>query len=205
MPRFSEKEKIQIRESLLTEGEQLFWRYGLQKVTIDDLIAAVKIAKASFYRFYTCKEELYLDILQKEQKLLMIKLEKLLCENKNDSNKDRVRQVFEKMYVWMQEFPLLGTVDVSMMGVMTRKIPATHLLECTAQGSDMIVLLQKAGISFLYDTEVVACSFSMLYHCWVELKQAGEAMQKQVIKIMLEGMIDQMCLCTSSYEENNFL
>ena len=78
MPRFSEKEKEIIREKFLGEGAKLFLKYGLQKVTIDDLVDSVKIAKASFYKFYEGKEYLYLDILQSEQKQLFDKLDTVL-------------------------------------------------------------------------------------------------------------------------------
>ena len=43
MPRFSEYEKVRIQQSLLEEGERLFTTYGLKKVTIDDIVKAVKI------------------------------------------------------------------------------------------------------------------------------------------------------------------
>ena len=42
MPRFSENEKEQIRNKLLTEGERLFATLGIKKVTIDDIVDVTK-------------------------------------------------------------------------------------------------------------------------------------------------------------------
>ena len=82
MPRFGEQEKIRIKQCLLEEGERLFAAYGLKRVTIDDIVKAVNIAKASFYKFYEGKEYLFLDITQRAQKEIFEALNGVLIESK---------------------------------------------------------------------------------------------------------------------------
>lgn len=63
---FSESERERIREGLVVEGRDLFERYGLRKTTIADLTDAVGIADSTFYQFFDSKEELYIEILERE-------------------------------------------------------------------------------------------------------------------------------------------
>lgn len=53
-----------MREALIREGQRLFEQYGLQKTTIDEIVAAAKISKGSFYLFFQSKEELYFEIVK---------------------------------------------------------------------------------------------------------------------------------------------
>ena len=71
---FSESERERIREQLLSEGRDLFGRYGLQKTTIGDLTDAVGIANSTFYRFFDSKTALYVAVLEREGEQLVPKL-----------------------------------------------------------------------------------------------------------------------------------
>ncbi|AGL02571.1 TetR/AcrR family transcriptional regulator [Desulfoscipio gibsoniae] len=69
MAKFTESEKEQIRQCLLTKGKELFTQYGLAKTSIDDLVQACGIAKGSFYKFFSSKEELFYIILQNQEEV----------------------------------------------------------------------------------------------------------------------------------------
>lgn len=63
---FSDEQRERIREGLIDAGHELFSRYGLGKTTIDELTDPVGIATSTFYRFFDSKEELYVEILERE-------------------------------------------------------------------------------------------------------------------------------------------
>jgi len=71
---FSDRERERIREDLVAEGRELFGRYGLSKTTIADLTEPVGIAPSTFYQFFGSKEELYLEILDREGERLLPEL-----------------------------------------------------------------------------------------------------------------------------------
>ena len=192
MPRFSEKEKEIIREKLLEEGAKLFLKYGLQKVTIDDLVVSVKIAKASFYKFYEGKEYLYLDILQQEQKQLFDKLDSVLESNVDMPDGIRVKQVLGKMYELLQELPLLTTVDKDTVEIISRKVSKERLATFSNQGFYAVNAMQNHGIAFRYDIQTVSAAFSALYHSWISLQGLETKVQAEVIGIMLEGIVNQV-------------
>ncbi|KAF1085701.1 putative acrEF/envCD operon repressor [Sporotomaculum syntrophicum] len=69
MAKFTENEKEQIRQCLLNKGKELFIKYGLDKTSIDDLVQACGIAKGSFYKFFSSKEELFYVIIQQQEEI----------------------------------------------------------------------------------------------------------------------------------------
>lgn len=192
MPRFSEQGKARIQQSLLEEGERLFTAYGLKRVTIDDIVKAVKIAKASFYRFYEGKEYLFLDIAQRKQKEIFEILEGVLKESESKTDKERVKIVFFAMSELMGKYPLLTNIDSETVEAIARKVSPQRLAEYSAQGFDAVKTMEKNGIKFRYNTQVVSQLFHTLYQAWISLQGQSAEMQKQVIDIMLDGVIEQI-------------
>ena len=192
MPKFSEQGKERIRQCLLEEGERLFTTYGLKKVTIDDIVKAVKIAKASFYRFYEGKEYLFLDIAQRKQKEIFEILEGVLRESESKSDHERVKMVFFAMSELMGRYSLLTNIDSETVEIIARKVSPERLAEYSAQGLDAVKTIEEHGIKFRYDTQVVSQLFHTLYQGWISLQAQPAEMQKQVIDIMLDGIIEQI-------------
>ena len=65
MPKpFSPDEAIAIKEKLFRAGLKRFACQGVRAVRVDDLCSDVGIAKGSFYRFFSSKEELFMCIAQ---------------------------------------------------------------------------------------------------------------------------------------------
>lgn len=192
MPRFSEQGKARIQQCLLEEGERLFTAYGLKKVTIDDIVKAVKIAKASFYGFYDGKEYLFLDIAQRKQKEIFEILEGILKESESKTDHERVKMVFFSMSELMGRYPLLTNIDSETVEIIARKVSPERLAEYSAQGFDAVKTIEEHGIKFRYDTQVVSQLFHTLYQAWISLQGQPIEMQKQVINIMLDGIIEQI-------------
>ena len=192
MPRFSEQGKERIQQCLLDEGERLFTTYGLKKVTIDDIVKAVKIAKASFYRFYEGKEYLFLDIAQRKQKEIFERLENVLKESEAKTDRERVKMVFFVMSELMGKYPILINIDGETVEAIARKVSVQRLVEYRAQGFDAVKAMEEHGIRFCYDTKVVSQVFHTLYQAWISLQGQPVEMQKQVIDIMLDGIIEQI-------------
>lgn len=192
MPKFSEQGKIRIRQCLLEEGERLFTAYGLKRVTIDDIVGAANIAKASFYKFYDGKEYLYLDIVQQKQKEIFDILEGLLTGRNGENDKDIVKKIFFKMSELMEKYPLLTNIDKETAEMIARKVSSQRLEELAEQGFDAVKTIEQSGIKFRYDTQIVSQLFHTLYQAWIGLQEQPEEIRKQVIDIMLDGVIEQI-------------
>lgn len=194
MPRFSENEKEQIRNRLLTEGEKLFVAYGIKKVTIDDLVEAVGIAKASFYTFYESKEYLYLDIVQGIQKKIFAELNTLLDSNVNLPGRKRVRQVFDVMLHRMLRYPILTHINTATAELIARKVSKERMGAFDGQNIDAAQSLHHHGIRFSCDIKMASYAFQALYHSWMYLQDKGGDMQASVTDILLNGVINQIVI-----------
>jgi AcrR family transcriptional regulator len=194
LPRFSENEKERIQDKLLMEGERLFRTYGIKKVTIDDLVEAVSIAKASFYTFYESKEYLYLDIVQSIQQKIFTELNILLDSNSGLPSKERVLQVFEAMNKMMLQYPILTYMDTAVTELIVRKVSKERLSAFLEQNFDAAQSLYNHGIRFSCDIQTVSHAFQALHHSWMYLRDKGEDMQSSVTDILLHGIINQIVI-----------
>jgi len=57
---FTDEKKVRIFHSIVENGIELFGKYGVKKTTVDEIAAKSSIAKGSFYKFFTSKEQLLL-------------------------------------------------------------------------------------------------------------------------------------------------
>ena len=192
MPRFSKAEKKQLQANLIVEGERLFAIYGLKKVTIDDIVSAVNIAKATFYTFYDSKETLYLDTVQSIQLKIFTQLDTLLDANVGSNNKQRVREVFAAMYMLMQKYPILSQIDNSTVELISRKVSKERLAVFGSQNLDAVAMLVKHGIKFNCSPEIASNTFMALYHAFLSLDSKEKALQEAVADILLSGVIEQI-------------
>lgn len=194
MPRFGEDEKKRINEKLLSEGERLFSTHGVKKVTIDDLVEAVGIAKASFYTFYESKEYLYLDIVQSIQQKIFDELDTILVSNENLSGEERVLQVFEAMNEMMLQYPILIHMDTTTIGLIARKVSRERLSAFHEQNFDAAQSLMNHGVRFSCDIQTVSRAFQAIHHSWMYLRDQGEEIQSAVTAILLRGVVSQIVI-----------
>ncbi|GBF34402.1 transcriptional regulator [Desulfocucumis palustris] len=141
MSKFTESEKEQIRQCLLTKGKELFIQYGLSKTSIDDLVQACGIAKGSFYKFYSSKEELFYVILNNQEEIT----NRLLGEHFKESlpPKEMLSSFFHLAFQLADDNPLLQQwLQDGEHERITRKLPK-HLIEGFSQGHS------KKGILFV--------------------------------------------------------
>lgn len=60
---FTERERENIKRSLLEAGKESWTRYGCKKTSVDELCRQAGISKGAFYLFYESKEALFCEIL----------------------------------------------------------------------------------------------------------------------------------------------
>ena len=64
---YSEEEREQIRERLVTTALELMARQGIQHTTVEQIYSAVGISRTFFYTFFPTKEDLILETLYHQQ------------------------------------------------------------------------------------------------------------------------------------------
>ena len=192
MPKFNDNERAIIQEKLLTEGEQLFIRHGLKKVTVDDLVNGIGIAKGSFYAFYKSKEHLYMEILFSIQNKILADTEVFL--KKNDSIKPK--ELLTKLVAWsygeIEKYPMLLQYDLELWVYLVRKLPGEILDGYSDLNMQVAALLAEHGVKFKYETEVVVGVFHALSAAYDGMMMKKEAGGKAIMDILIKGVANEI-------------
>lgn len=191
MPRFTLIEEENIRKELMQKGTILFVKYGLNKVSIDDIVNEVRIAKATFYKFFESKINFYFEILLKERKELFEKLNLFSLKCRDLPGRKHVYQVFVKMNELLMEHPILTTIDSDTIYLIERKLSKENEIIFLDQGIEALRLLTKNGVKFKQDLEIVGVAYYSLYRVWSSLNDLDATKKTKVIDIILRGIIDQ--------------
>ena len=88
---FSEKERIMIKELIIKNAIELFLKYGFKKTSMDDLVKDLPIAKSSFYNFFASKEDLFVEIVKKEELLFKDNLINQSFFNKENNIEESIK------------------------------------------------------------------------------------------------------------------
>ncbi|MCX7944461.1 MAG: TetR/AcrR family transcriptional regulator [Deltaproteobacteria bacterium] len=102
------------KENILAFASNLFWRYGPKKTTMDDVARTCRIGKATLYKFFKNKDELYKEILRDEMNKIFCEIESRLKDLKGV--REKLRMLFETEYFFFKgninlSEVLVGTVE----------------------------------------------------------------------------------------------
>ncbi|MCK5201349.1 MAG: TetR/AcrR family transcriptional regulator [Spirochaetales bacterium] len=145
MPKsFTEKESEQIRKTLMIKGKELFSIAGLRKTTVDDLVRSAGIAKGSFYKFFPCKEILYLEILEEIETNIRSSMATANLEGK-ELTKEGIKAFLSDIITSIDENPiLLKMFDEKALELIMRKIPQERIEKHRENDSKWFVGLFKS-------------------------------------------------------------
>lgn len=75
---YSEEERAQIREALITTALDLMAKQGIQHTTVEQVYKAVGISRTFFYSFFPTKEDLIVETLYLQQPKILAYAQKLM-------------------------------------------------------------------------------------------------------------------------------
>lgn len=191
MPRFSDREKEIIVKKLFSEGERLFTLHGIKKVTVDDLVKAVGIAKGSFYAFYTSKEHLYMDILGGLQKRVWEDMSGFLEANRSLPPKELTEQVILWSLRQLKKYPLLSQQTGETTDYLFRKLPSELMEAHTREDEKEIEKLQEYGVRFKCKIELAVRVFQALVITFLNLQNEKSTDAMAVMEILVKGAVNE--------------
>jgi TetR/AcrR family transcriptional regulator, cholesterol catabolism regulator len=77
------------KERILIKAADLFCRYGIRTITMDEIASQLGISKKTIYQFFTDKDDMVSAVIEQE-----IQRNELECSNFRDTAKDAVHQIF---------------------------------------------------------------------------------------------------------------
>lgn len=129
---FSEEERAQIREDLITTGREQFLRYGPERTRVKDITEPVGIAKPTFYQFFNSKGELYLEIIARETEEFSEQLRADLADI--DDPREGLKRVFTSYVEFFENKPdLLQILSENHPRELFRNVPQERINEMKHQ------------------------------------------------------------------------
>lgn len=192
--KFADHEKEQIRAKLQEHGRELFSKYGLKKTSIEEITKSVGIAQGSFYLFYSSKEELYFDLLEREEEDIQRKLAS------NFGNDRPTRQTWSKFLKeairLIDENPFIRQIYLeNQYELLMRKLPMErlekHFQKDLAQ-LPMIRQWQQKGWIIHEKPEVIISLLRGLILLTLHKKEMGEYYEETMdlfIRFIVQGLI----------------
>ena len=95
---FSEREKENIRKSLIDICKQSWTQYGYKKTSVDEMCKQVGISKGAFYLFFESKEALFCEVLCSVQREICEMAEAAMKEEKGKSGVVKALKLIYRAY-----------------------------------------------------------------------------------------------------------
>lgn len=192
MPKFNEQERIRIREILFIEGEKLFSKYGLKKVTINDLTKAASISHGAFYTFFESKEHLFMEINIQIQKNIFKKLDIFISKNKDLEKKEFVKGVINFIIEEFLESAIISSIDSELWGYLSHRVPLETLNNNISADCIVIDKIIKCGIEFKVSNKLAV---KLIQAILVGISAfITDEDSKNIKNILIEGLIDYIVL-----------
>jgi AcrR family transcriptional regulator len=80
---------MDVKERILTKAAELFMRYGVRSITMDEIAAQLGISKKTIYQFFTDKDDMVYAVIEQE-----IEKDKQECIGYRDNSRDGVHEIF---------------------------------------------------------------------------------------------------------------
>ncbi|OQX92788.1 MAG: hypothetical protein B6D58_01205 [candidate division Zixibacteria bacterium 4484_95] len=77
------------KQNIILTAQRLFGRFGLKKTTVEEIIRLTKIAKGTFYKYFSNKEALFLEVIEKESASLVSAIHEAVAQASTSREKMR--------------------------------------------------------------------------------------------------------------------
>ena len=91
------KLKADEKKKIITKvAQKIFSRYGLLKTTVDEIAKAARMGKASLYHYFQSKEDIFKEVVEKENKFLKEKIREAIINEDTPQKKMKI-YILKKM------------------------------------------------------------------------------------------------------------
>lgn len=194
MPKIiSKQEKEHIKHAMYVKGIELIRMKGMKRVTVDDIAAAVHIAKGSFYAYFPSKEEFLYYILKKNEQSLVDRI--LEIGASSDHFKDKITYALHDIYLAPDSLALY--VQPSDLEYLMRKLP--EHMNIQEQDKSKTYFQRTMNVLGIADAQ---CDFSVLANLMDGLhfiasnqNEYGEQGRAQAVSILVEVIAEYLSKC----------
>jgi AcrR family transcriptional regulator len=140
---FTEADRAAIREALVEAGREQFLRFGLRKTNIEELARAAGIAKGTFYHFFDSKEDLCMEIFDREETAMRKEVEAILSGERDAAK--ALRAVLDYALEFVRGNSLLTHLrETGEYALLARGVGARRLGEHLSHDVEFVRMLLEA-------------------------------------------------------------
>lgn len=191
MPRtFTEHERTVIQDAMVEVGAALIRKKGIRQVTVEDITKGANIAKGSFYSFYSLREELFWEIIKREEKQLIDQI--MAIAEENIDVKTKVRKIFIDLF--LQNDCLVFYLPQVDLEYVTRKLPP-ELIQADMDSGQNIVKTLLSMCNLNESQESIEIMMSMIHSLRFVASSDllhTDAARKTMLGIMVEAFADYL-------------
>jgi AcrR family transcriptional regulator len=194
MPRvFTEVDRAAIREALIEAGREQFLRYGLRKTNVAELARAAGIAKGTFYHFFESKEDLCMEIFDREENTMREEVDAILS-GEQDAPK-ALRAVMDYALEFVRGNSLLAHLrETGEYAFLARGVGKQRLAEHLSHDVDFAEMLLEAlrakGGVCTHEPEIVAGVLRAVALMYMQEHVIGEHVFQPATDLILTWIIE---------------
>lgn len=192
MPKhYSDNEKVVIKEQLMKHAADCMKQYGIQKTTVDELVKRARIAKGSFYSFYSSKEMLFWDVLMKwhdDIDAMMLSS----VENCEEVTVDSLTELIFNCYMECMKVDLGSILFNGDIEYLMRKLPPEIMADHLNEDDDMIKnLISMIPGMDMAEADNYSGAFRGIFLFLMYKDQVGRNFE-DILKLTIRGIVIQM-------------
>ena len=190
MPKiYTELEKNNINNSLISYAEHALKTRGVKATSIDDIVNEVGIAKGSFYLFYNSKEELFFSAVVNFRKEMDLRLNELLLSLDENHIVRSVTEIFTDLMFELYDRGIYRFYDKAEYSLITRKIDPALVAKEKEEMLNLFKTLLKTfyiekGVESFYD------AFVLLNYALLNSDKIPNI--KESLRLIIKGLVFQL-------------
>ncbi|MBU2550026.1 MAG: TetR/AcrR family transcriptional regulator [Proteobacteria bacterium] len=193
--KFQTSEKQSIQQALMDKGRQLFARNGLKRTSIAELTHAAGIGQGSFYLFYDSKEELYFDVLEREERVIGQAIQDLLLTR--NLTRQRLKQVLaEGLALLLKNDLIRNMLENNEYQQIIRKLPEDrfqgHLTAENRLIAEAVKQFQKTGRLKNIKPAVLRGLLHALFLMHLHRNEIGPVVFPDLLQFLLDAAADEL-------------
>ncbi len=142
-----EREKLQRRKDIIDAAEIVFFEKGFDNTTMDEIANKVELSKGTLYLYFKSKEELFLEIIKRGEKILTDLFVKAIKKEKNGLNKVKaIGEAFIKFSTKYHDYNKAYMTDYPKIQEYRKEIGYT-CEQNTNDGNSVFIEVIKEGIA----------------------------------------------------------
>lgn len=190
LPKFNEQDRKAINDKLITEGKKLFCKYGLKKVNVNDLARQVGISHGSFYSFYECKEDLYIEIMKILREETYEKIEEIIDRENEKEPIDFVKEVYYCAIRCLTENKEFFSIDTDTCTILRRKIPKEIVEKYYTENVQIVKRILDKGVRFICSEEILMELSNIIFGCTIQIEHSKH--RDELMKIVIDAILEKV-------------